>query len=149
MQKKGESNLTLFITAHFLLPQFLTIHIRVHLCTHQERTTQFPIERIRLLGRRGETVFEHDGDEGAYGIGDGLFGEWVWALVREGGGDECHGVEMGLNHFLSKKISKRCHEAGDVHHFLPRSSSRDGDSRAASVPYRLSTHCSTIYTNHR
>lgn len=73
--------LTLFITPNFLLPQFLAIHIRLHLCTHQERATQFPIERVRLLRRRGETVFEHDGDEGADGIGDGLFGEWVWAMV--------------------------------------------------------------------
>lgn len=73
--------LTLFIAPNFLLPQFLTVHIRLHLCTHQERSTQFPIERVRLLRRRGETVFEHDGDEGADGVGDGLFGEWVWAVV--------------------------------------------------------------------
>lgn len=97
---KLKPNLTLFITPNFLLPKFLTIHIRPHLCTHQERPTQFPIERVRFLRWRGETVFEHDGDEGADGLGDCLFGEWVWAVVGEGGGDEGHGVEMRLDHFV-------------------------------------------------
>lgn len=45
-------------------------------------------------------MFEHDGDECADGVGDCLVGEWVWAVVGKGGGDEGHGVEMCLDHFL-------------------------------------------------
>lgn len=55
----------------------------LELGTHQECSTELPIETVCLLRRGRESVSEHDRDQGSNRGSDGLLSESVWSLVAE------------------------------------------------------------------
>lgn len=75
--------LTLLVVPYNLLPQLRTVHPRFELGAHEECSAQLPVETVRLLWGRGESVGEHDRYERSDGRRDGLLGESVGTLVME------------------------------------------------------------------
>jgi hypothetical protein len=66
-----------------LFPKLTAIHLGLKLSAHQECPTQLPIQTVRLLRWRSESMSEHDRDQGSDRRGDGLLGEFVFPFMAE------------------------------------------------------------------
>jgi hypothetical protein len=73
----------LLVVPNDLVPQLGTIDPCLELGTHEEGSTQFSVETVRLLWWWRESVGEHNRDKRSNGRSDSLLGELVGALMAE------------------------------------------------------------------
>lgn len=72
----------------------------------EERAAHLTVERVRLLGGRGEPVFEHHGDEVVDPLGGGLGTEVEGLRGGKSLAEDHHCIHVGIHHCLDNTSKK-------------------------------------------
>lgn len=80
---------------HVLAPQ-----LRVQPGADEERAAHLTVERVCLLWRRGEPLFEHHGDEVVDSLGGGLSAKFEGLHRGKGLAEDHHSVDVSVYHRL-------------------------------------------------
>lgn len=78
----------------------LTQELRIQPGADKKRAAHLTVERVRLLGRWGEPVFEHHRDEVVDSLGGGLGAKLEGVCGGEGLTKDHHCIHMGIYHCL-------------------------------------------------
>jgi len=85
----------------------LALQLRVQPGADEERAAHLAVERVRLLGRRRQPVFEHHGDDVVDPLRGRLGAEFKVVRGGEGLAEDHHRVHVGAHHRLETRREMR------------------------------------------
>lgn len=88
------------ISGRPFLPELLAVYSSSQPRTHQESPAQLPVQAVCFRWGWRQTMFQHDGDILPDVVGYGLIGKVVFTNIGEWFGQERHGSEVSIDHYL-------------------------------------------------
>lgn len=101
-----------------LLEHVLALKLGIQPRADEEGAAHLAMQRVRLLGRRGEAVFEHHRDQVVDPLGGGLGTEVEGVRGREGLAEDHHRVHVSVHHCLETSHSFYNQIQGEAETFL-------------------------------
>lgn len=87
-----------------VIKHILAAQLCIQAGADEEGAAHLAVQRVRLLRRRREPVFEHDWNEVVDPLGGGLRAEVEDLGGGEGLAEDHHGVDMGVRHGLDEEM---------------------------------------------